>query len=272
MRKSMTIALVIIAWSCLARAQAGPIYLSIPSITGEDPVPGYPGAMAIQGLTVTPNGFSIVKSVDKASPQIVQAVQEGSPLGTATALFYNQAPSGPPVAKLAFAMVLASSYQLMGGGPPLLEKDGFASTTPFSIYLEVPGIAAESSTPGHPGAMAIQSFSLSGNGFSVVKAVDKASPQIVQAVAEGTSFADASVLFYDSTPTGPPDATLFFSNVLASGYQLQGSGDPPLENDSFRFRELVGQSTPEPSSLVLTASGVLGLLCLARRRSCFLTS
>lgn len=54
----------------VTRAQAALAYLSVPSISGENPTPGYPGAMAVQSVTVIPHGFSVVKNVDAASPGI----------------------------------------------------------------------------------------------------------------------------------------------------------------------------------------------------------
>jgi type VI protein secretion system component Hcp len=250
-------------------AQAAFIYLNIPSIAGEDPVPGHPGTMAVQSLTITPDQFSVVKRVDRASPAIVTAVAAGTPLGTASLFLYNATPSGPADATLSFPNVLASSYQLLGGGVVPLEIDGFSSTTPAFVYLEVPGIMGESSVPGHPNVMPIQSFSLADNEFSVVKAVDKASPAIFEAVQLGTQFSTASLLFYDSTPTGPPDATLTFEHVVASSYQLQGGVGIPQEQDGFQFESILSPSataSPEPASLTLLFLGLAGMAGYGWRR------
>ena len=42
----------------LMQTQAAQLYLSLPSIAGEDPTPGYPGAMAAHAVTVVPDGFT----------------------------------------------------------------------------------------------------------------------------------------------------------------------------------------------------------------------
>ena len=62
------------------------IYLNIPSIAGENPTPGYPGAILVNPLDVTPDNFSIQKMIDKATPQIQLAVAGGTPLHTVSAL------------------------------------------------------------------------------------------------------------------------------------------------------------------------------------------
>ena len=244
---------------CL-KAGAASLYLDVPSITGENPTPGYPGAMAVQSLTVTPNNFSIVKNVDTASPTIFSDVALAKLLHTTNVLLYNSPPSGPPDATLAFQNVIASSYVVLGGGTT--EQDGFNATTPASMYLELPGVTGESTTPGHPGVMQIDSFSLTGNDFSIIKSVDKASPAIESLILKGTPISTASVLFYNSTPSGQPDATLTFQNVLGSSYQLSSGGDLPIETDTFNFISVV----PEPPSTVLLAMAATGLAVVAGRR------
>jgi hypothetical protein len=120
----------------------------------------------------------------------------------------------------------------------------------------------ESSVPGHPNVMPIQTFSLADNEFSVVKAVDKASPAIFKAVQLGSQFSTASLLFYDSTPTGPPDATLVFEHIVASSYQLQGGVGIPQEQDGFHFESVLSApsiAVPEPASLTLLSLGLAGL-------------
>lgn len=84
-----------------------------------------------------PGQFSIVKSVDSASPQIVNAVASGALFPSGSALLYNSNPAGPPNATLGFQNVIASSHQLQGGGT--LEQDGFVANNPISMFLELPG-------------------------------------------------------------------------------------------------------------------------------------
>jgi type VI protein secretion system component Hcp len=235
----------------ITQGKAALTYLSIPGIAGQDSTPGFPGAMAAQSVSVVPDGISIVKNVDAASPDIFGAVVAGTPLGTASLLVYNAVPSGASDATLLFSNVIASAYQVLGGGNPPREQDSFSSTVPAAIYMDLPGIPGEDSTFGHPGVMRIQSLSLAGNALTVVKLVDAASPAILLAVANGTNFSTGSMLFYDALPpTGQPAATLVFHDMLASSSQSFGSGNPPQVQDTFNFAS-ISQPVPEPATIIL---------------------
>jgi type VI protein secretion system component Hcp len=244
------------------RVAGATIYLNIPSIAGENPTPGYPGAILANPLDVTPDNFSIQKMIDKATPQIQLAVAGGTPLHTVSALFYNSAPSGPPDAILPFDNVFASSQSLGG----LIETDGFAATTPDSMYLEVSGITGEFSTPGYSGLMKIDSLEMSGNTFTVGRKTDSATPQIQSAVILGTHHT-ASLLFYNTAPSGPPDVELDFQDVIASSFTPNGSsGDMLQELDGFNFVS-ISHPTPEPGTVVLALIGaaLCGVQCARPR-------
>lgn len=243
-----------------ATVQASTLYLTVPGIVGENPTPGYPEAMAISSFTITTTEFSVVKTIDSASPQIVNAVISGTFFPNASLLVYDGLPSGPPDAILSMTNLLASSYTVLGG----LEEQAVFSTFTFgSMFLYVPGIDGESATPGYSDVMQILSLTLTPNEFFVVKEVDSASPQITTAVLNGTLFSGASVLFYFSAnPVGAPDAILSFGNVFPSQQHFFSEGNRPLEEVGFAY-EHVTQPVPEPATAALTALGLAGL---ARRR------
>jgi type VI protein secretion system component Hcp len=249
---------------------ASSVFVNIPGITGESPVPGYPNALAAQSISISSSGFSVVRQVDVASPKIVDAVTLGTLFPSTSSLFYDTTPSGAPDATLPFQGVVASGYQLLGVMNSL-ERDVFNSTTHYSMFLELPGITGEGPSPGPAGSMALQSFTLDGQHFSVVRPVDSATPPLEEAVANGTAFSTASVFFFDPSNSSSPTATLIFQDVLASSIMIDTT-NLPEETDGFAFESLAAeqgpaQSVPEPSSALLLSAGAVSLACFVRRRS-----
>jgi type VI protein secretion system component Hcp len=190
-------------------------------------------------------------------------------------LFYNTVPAGPPDASLDFFDTLASSYQLLGG---TTEEVGFNAQNPLQLYLEVPGIPGEASTPGHPNVMQIQSWSLVFNDFTIIKQQDTASDDLLLANAQGTHFAEARLLLYDSLPLGSsPDAVIEFEDLLISSSQLGGPGQP--EQHTFNFASLSQVQSPAHSRSALLlpcaqhtqrgADEQNQLLCFRLRLLCF---
>lgn len=239
-------------------ASAASYYVHIPGINGEQSVPGFVNAMNVKSLTIAPQSFSMVKAIDGASPQLFLAVAQGNPL-SATALAYDGAPSPAPDGLIPFPTVLASSYQALGNG--IDEEVGFSATNPGSLYLELPGIVGEQTTPGHPGVMKLNSVKLTANDFTIVKPTDGASPALFQAVVQGNNFPQARVLFYDAAnPVGPPQQIFNFSTILVSSYQNIGGIPVPLEQVTFSFAHI-----PEPASATILIMGV-GLIVGRRSR------
>jgi hypothetical protein len=251
-----------------AIATASSIFVDIPGITGETPVAGYPNALATQSITVFSNGFSVVRRVDVATPQIVDAVARGRIFPSANALFFNGTPSGSPDAVLPFQDDPAVGFQLLGSLDPL-ERDTFASATHYSMFLELPGISGEGTSPGPTGSIAIDSFTLANQTFSVVRRPDRATDDLDHAVATGRHFSSASVFFYDLANPGSPVLTFIFGDVLPTSFQLSGQLSP-VETDGFVFESVTeaspGQDVPEPSSLMLLVAGSALAFCFAGRR------
>ncbi len=243
------------------------IFLNIPVIPGENPTPGFPGAIATDFLNIALPSVSVAKFVDKASPKLVQAVINGTNLGTVQALLYNSSsPSGPPDAILPLTNTIASSVASLGGMPPR-ESLTMNVTAPQSIYLELPGINGPASTPGHPGVMPIHSLAISGNSLTVVKNVDSASPGILAEILAGMPAFDASLLFYNSSvPGGAPDTVVMFSQALGTSSVLLPGGDVPKERNSFNFVS-VSQPVPEPGTLSLIGSLVF-FVAMRQQPSC----
>lgn len=201
-----------------ASAPGAALYVEIPGIHGEQFTPGHPDAMFVQSLTIAPGQLTFIKNVDSASPTIFAAVAQGTMFSSGTALLFSSTPSALVDATLTFANLLPTSYQAQGGG---LEQDSFTATNPRSIFLELPGIVGESSTPSHPGVVRVNSFTITAIEFSVNKAIDSVSPAIFSAVASGTTFTQARLLFYNAeVPTGPPDGSCFWGTYCLTPIKL----------------------------------------------------
>lgn len=236
---------------------AGQSFINIPSIAGEDEVPGYPGAMAVSKLTIMPSTLTVERESDAASINIQFAALSGTPLGTINAMIYNTAPIGAPDATLGFFNTLISSYSVLS---PTTEEVAFYSDNPLELYLQVPGIPGVSSTPGYSDIMQIQSFSLITSEFTIVKAQDSASGDLFLASAQGNVFPFARLLLYDSSPVqGVPDGLVEFGSLLVSSFQT-------IEIDG-RFFDQVSFSlvpVPEPTTSIFVLIVMAATLFSAR--------
>jgi type VI protein secretion system component Hcp len=244
-------------------ATAVEMYLNVPSIAGEQAVPGYPGVMELSELTIAPLTLTVTKEIDSASTAIFTATALGTPMGTVSTLLYNGAPGAQPDAKLDFFNTLISSYQTVGG---TTEEFSFSADNPVQLYLDVPGIPGANGTPGYPNAMLIESFTLTSSSFTIVKLQDSASDDLLLANAQGVQFADARLLLYDALPPGAePDAMLDFQNLLVTASQSVSDPVRPLEQHTFSF-ETLSQPVPEPGTgLLIAVAGAA--TALSRRRS-----
>jgi hypothetical protein len=130
----------------MSQAAPGAVDLYIPSISGNDSPPGFAGAMRLDSVTVSPNGYAISKAVDGATSQIGSAVASGTPLGTTDLLLYNTTPPGAqPAAMIRFPHTFATSAQI---GQNLIENDTFAASAPALLYMDVSGIVGTNGVAG----------------------------------------------------------------------------------------------------------------------------
>jgi type VI secretion system secreted protein Hcp len=131
----------------------------------------------------------------------------------------------------------------------------------FDAFLKIDGIEGESSNVKHKGEIEVLSFSwnikqtissVGGGGggagkaevsdFSIVKHIDKASPQLTVAVCSGEHFRDA--LFTVEEPKGQKGGGAAFlkiklSDVLISSFQTAGGGsDQPMDQVSLNFAKI----------------------------------
>jgi type VI protein secretion system component Hcp len=106
----------------------------------------------------------------------------------------------------------------------------------LSIFVELPGVTGESSPPGQPDVIALDSLSLAPGAFDATKLVDATSPGLAGAALSGTPYASASLLFYDDLLADTqPDAALVLDTALVTGIQSLTLGTDPGERVSFAF-------------------------------------
>ena len=86
--------------------------------------------------------------------------------------------------------------------------------------------------------------------FSIMKVVDKASPQLLTNTAAGTTIPSATVTLRKSDSTGLDYLVMTFSDVVIASVQQGGSGgdDRPSESLSFNFGSVQVTYTPQSAS------------------------
>ena len=248
------IALLTLALHGTARASLT-VYLELPGVNGESNAPGRADVTALDSLSLGASALDATKRVDSTSPALATAAVTGTPYSTASLLFYDDvATDTQPDAALVLHTALVSGIQSisLGGNPGEVVSFVFASPS-LSLFLELPGVSGESSAPGHAGVIAVDSISLSGNGFSVLKTVDSTSPALAAAVVSGTPYSTATLLLYSNVLSQTqPDFSLVYQNALASSITFAPSQNVPKEDVSFVSAGVV-VATPEPSLLWLVA-------------------
>jgi type VI protein secretion system component Hcp len=243
------------------------VYLDLPGVTGESDAPGRADVTALDSLSVGPGAFDATKLVDGTSPALQSAALSGTPYASASLLFYDDLLSdSQPDAELVLHTALVSGIQsvMIGPNPGERVSFGFAAPT-LSLFLELPGVTGEASAPGHSGVIALDSITLSANGFSVVKRVDSTSLALNVAVLSGTPYATASLLFYqDIGSASQPDFALVYQRALVTGIVAAPSQDVPREDVSFSPEGV--HVVPEPGALSLVATALAVALLAARAK------
>ena len=131
-------------------------------------------------------------------------------------------------------------------------------TTAASGFLKIGDIKGESTDNAHKDWIIIESFSQGqsrsdgvgprGSGhviftdITIAKELDKSSPKIAEAVANGKHFSQVDLELTRSTDSGRVTYYAYeLTNVLVTSYSISGSGqseDVPVENFSLNFEEI----------------------------------
>ncbi len=108
---------------------------------------------ALDSLFVAPAELGATKLVDASSPALPSALVTGTPYASASLLFYDDLLADTqPDAALVLNTAFVSGIQPVALSPNLGETVSFVFLAPtLSLFLELPGVAGESSAPGHSG-------------------------------------------------------------------------------------------------------------------------
>jgi len=241
------------------------IFVELPGVNGESSPPGSPDVIALDSLSVAPGTFDATKLVDSTSPALATAAVTATPYSSASLLFYDDLLADTqPDAALVLHTALISGIQSLMIGPNLGERVSFSFAAPtLSLFLALPGVTGESTAPGHPGVIQVESIALSADGFSVLKLLDSTSPALSTAAVTATPFATASLLFYQDILTASrPDFALVYQQALVSSIATAGSLEVPKEEVT--FASTGAHVVPEPAAATLLAAALVAAALLRR--------
>lgn len=140
-----------------------------------------------------------------------------------------------------------------------------AGAASVDYYLKIDGLDGESSAAGHEGEMDVLSFEwgedepgimaqTNSSGlptgkrqhkpFVITKSVDKASPLLMEAVASGQQFSDATL--FVQFPDGREYLEYKLKDVYITSYEVSGnSAEAPADTFSLNYEEIKQTYTPQ---------------------------
>ena len=251
-----------------ARASSVSSYLKLEGVPGEANPPGQNGAIAVDSIGLGSAALQITKHVDSSSASLAAAETAGTLFNDLTLSFYDDPnTAAAPDATLVLHTGLIQSIQslTLGGQPAENVALDYASPN-LAIFLVLPGVSGESSSPGFSGVIQLQSVVFSANGFTIEKAIDATSSTLQAKLLAGTPYTTAMLLFYTDLATEThPDFSLVYHNALETRFSDSGAEDRFVETVGFEGGgdTTVGHPLPEPVGGCAVA---LGLLALARKR------
>ncbi len=168
-------------------------------------------------------------------------------------------PQGPVGQASVVNLPAASEFASPCPQPPGPSGSGTPSSSATQAFLNIPGIPGESTDPNHTGQIEVLSWSLglagsaagsscaashsatgqgaSGQQLSIVKRVDKASPQFMVLAGSGGHFTTAT-LSMRKAGASQDYLSFTFSNVYVTGVQWLGGGDIPEEEATFQYSQM----------------------------------
>ncbi len=225
-------------------------------------IPGTDGT--ITGCYITnPDGarYGELRIIDPSQPATLPGGgpnQRGACLGDERTITWNQrGPQGPAGAQGAQGPPGAAGAQGANGanGAPLIGQTTFGFSGAGKTFLKLDGIKGESLDKTHKDEIEVESFSFSatssGNGggsgaavgktissFTITKKLDKASPALFQAAANGKHIKLADVSFERKAGRGQQEFLVIkLQDVLISSVQQGSGGGGAKEQVTFAFHK-----------------------------------
>jgi len=140
-------------------------------------------------------------------------------------------------------------------------------------FLKLDGITGESQDANHKNEIQISSFSwgatnvsssqgggsgagkVSLDGFSIMKAVDKASVPLFKSVVGGTHFATGTITANKAGGGGKVFLKVDFKELFVTSYQLSGSSEIPMESVSFSYKTIAIEYSMQDTKGITSSAG-----------------
>jgi len=141
-------------------------------------------------------------------------------------------------------------------------------------FLKLDGITGESQDSNHKNEIQIMSFSwgasqtssvggatgsgagkVSLDGFSIMKAVDKASVPLFKSVVGGTHFATGTITANKAGGGGKVFLKVDFKELFVTSYQLSGSSEIPMESVSFSYKTIAIEYSMQDTKGITSSAG-----------------
>jgi type VI secretion system secreted protein Hcp len=205
----------------------------------------------IQEYSAAPGELRVIDTSQPATLPSGGPNAQGACLnGEATITWNQRGPQGPQGAP-------GAQGATGPAGAPLIGQTSFGFSGGGRTFLKLDGIEGESTAKDHKGEIEVSSFSIGASGaqhgsgggggagkvsfssFTITKKLDKASPALFKAAAQGTHFKEATIVFRKAGKGQQEFLEYKLNSVLISSIQDGTSQKAsPIEQVTFKFAKI----------------------------------